>query len=138
MTRATFRILLAAALATMALGAIVDLVFPSLLPDGLARASEELPVPPAFSSLLPGIAVAAWALVSFASLIGLFFFKAWSRITLLASTVGGFALYPALGPSVSSWAAQALTDASSLLVGAVLVASYLEPVRHYFAQSDDA
>lgn len=133
-----FRAMLSAAIACIGLGATVDLAFPSLVPVELARASDALPVPAAFSSLLPGVATAAWALLVFASLVGLFFFKAWSRPTLLVCTAAGFALYPMLGVSVASWASQALTDASSLLLGAVLALSYSEPISSRFVRRNEA
>lgn len=134
MSTTIFRSLVASSILLIIAAGIVDWIFPSLVPESLILALEkesEL----SFLENYPLISLTIflpWLMAVLASTIGLCFFKHWARALALYSTLIGFALYPFLGPSVCSALASALTEASSLVLGAVLAVAYYSPLSDRF------
>src|SRR5215210_6454370 len=107
------------------LGALgVDFMFPSLIPQGLAKAVEADPIP---SALEHGWFIAVTASLVVAALAGaggMLLFKRWARTLSLWSTVLFLLVYPFAGSTVESGMAASMNEASSMLWGAALAVAY--------------
>jgi hypothetical protein len=135
----SFRALVSLSIALLVAAASVDLVFPHLLSSSLALAVEGEPVSSLFETSLGLALVGSWLTGTLVGVVGLFFFRSWARTLTFWLTALGFALYPALGSTVSSWLAAALTEAAAITWGAMLAFAYSEPVSSKFrGQPHDA
>lgn len=67
------------------------------------------------------------------SIGGLYRFKPWARSFSAWSTLVGFAVYPFLGPSLTSGIEGSLAQASSVLWGVLLCAAYFSPISTRFS-----
>ena len=133
MTPTTFRILVLCYVLLGTTAASLDALLPELLPRSIAQAVENEPLPTLFDNLwLTVAALVPLLIVVIVSTIGLFFFKAWARTLALYSTTLSFTLYLFSGPTLSSAWSSALTDASSLLWGAILALAYFSNLRDRF------
>ena len=133
-----FRCLVVCSLLLILAAAVVDWVFPSLISESLTTAIENEPVP-SFLENHPFISLAfllPWLVAFLASTIGLLFFRRWARAVAFYSTLAGFGLYPFFGPELSSALASALTDASSMLWGAILALAYYSPLNERFTNKE--
>lgn len=133
-----FRALLLASVATSVVGSFLDLAFPSLVPESMAKAFDDLPPPPALALFGAG----ALVLVTFggyvAAVVGLYFFQPWARQLAVWMTVLGLLFHPLLGVSMQSGWAQMLLEISSVLWGAVLAMSFVSSVSSRFAPREAA
>lgn len=127
-----FRLLVIVAIALPVAAALSDLVFPSLLSPGLAQAMEAEPRPKSLTAPASLVFVSAWTVTCLVGVVGLLFFRSWARSVTLWVTVIGFAIYPLLGSSVSSWLASALTEMGAIAWGAMLACAYTEPISSRF------
>lgn len=128
-----FRALLIVSVVTSLIGSFVDNVFPSLIPEPLAQAFDNLP-PPATLALF---SASALFLVTFGGMItavlGLYFFQPWSRYLAVWMTALQLLFYPLFGVSVQSGWAQLLLEVSSVLWGVVLAMSFVSSLSSRFA-----
>ena len=134
MSAATYRWLVLASVFFMAASTAVALLVPSLIPVALTVALESEPVE-GFLADHPFIMLALtlpWLIAGLASTVGLLFFRHWARTVALYSTVLGFVFYPFFGPTVTSALANALSEASYVLWGAVLALSFYGPISERF------
>lgn len=138
MSSLQFRLLLAVAVGCGVLSALMDTLIPSLVPSELSRAVDSLLPPAGLSPLALGLVACVWGAAWLVGLVGMALFKAWGRAVFLATTIAEFLFYPLFGPAVSSWLAQALTDATSLMFGAALAIAYLSPLRARFGSRGGA
>ena len=122
------RVMLRRALAVLILAvgaAAIDLLLPGLTPTALTAALENEPLHSIFDNTALALLVfVPLAVAMLAGLVGIFLLKEWGRALSLYSTVLGFGLYPFLGASVSSSWSSALSEASTMLWGAVLAIAY--------------
>jgi len=130
---AVFRGLLVASLVTALAGAFLDLAFPALLPLVLQGAWE------VHSNLETGAPVWLLAvsslglLVAFVvAVVGLFRLKAWSRQGAVVLSLLMVPYTVILGPALMSGWAMALQEASSILWGAALAMSFMQPLAARF------
>jgi hypothetical protein len=139
MTATFFRAAIVLSIVFPIAGGIVDFAFPQFISQGLAKAIEAEPIAGIFETPIGMGLVGLWGAASLAGAVGMFFFKAWARTITLWLTVVGFAIYPALGSTVSSWLASALTEAGAIAWGAMLAFAYTEPIKALFTmQPHDA
>ncbi len=138
MSTSAFRLLILASLLLQVASALVDSVFPQLLPAELASALDNEPLPPFMEQtwFIGGLILLAALMLAGAA--GLFWFKRWARPLSLGSTVAAYALLPFLGSHASSGLALALADAGAMLWGATLALAYFSPLRERFAAAADA
>ena len=133
MSPTIFRILILCSVILGTAAAFLDTLFPELIPQSIAQAVENEPLPALFDNLWLTVAIFLPLLIVVTiSTIGLFFFKAWARAFAFYSTILSFAVYPFFGPVLSSAWSSALTEASSLLWGAILAIAYYSPLREQF------
>lgn len=78
----------------------VDLLFPALIPAGLAKAAEAEPLSPLFDQWWFGALTIAFGLTALAGIAGLLLFRRWGRTLSLWSSVAALAYYPMLGAGV--------------------------------------
>lgn len=132
-----FRALLIASVVTGFVGGFLDILFPGLIPESMAKAFEDLP-PPATLALF---GAGALFLVTFggmiAAVVGLYFFQPWARQLALWMTALGLLFHPLFGVSMQSGWAQLLLDVSSVLWGAVLAMSFVSSLSARFASRED-
>lgn len=133
-----FRALLLASVIAGLLGSFLDLIFPSLIPESIGKAFDELPPPPALSLFAAG----ALFLVTFggmiAAVVGLYLFQPWARQLAIWMTALGLLFHPLFGVSLQSGLAQMLLDASTLLWGVVLAMSFVSSLSSRFAPREDS
>jgi hypothetical protein len=133
-----FRALLLASVTTGLFGSSLDLIFPSLIPETIGKAFDELPAPPILSLFAAG----ALFLVTFggmiAAVVGLYLFQPWARQLALWMTALGLLFHPLFGVSLQSGLAQMLLDVSTLLWGAVLAMSFVSSLSNRFAAREDS
>jgi hypothetical protein len=122
----------------------------ALLPGGysqeLSDALDNEPAPLILENLwLLFCLVVPLALAAFAGMYGLYMFKRWGRSLSLYSTLAGLVLFPFFGPSLYGGIESALSEASTLIWGAILALSYSSAVSGSFsannalqARSEDA
>jgi hypothetical protein len=121
--------------ALLALGAAVDLLFPSSVPHALREAAVQGYLDHSRTGIFMWLFTIG-ALVGAACLvgaIGLLFSRPWSRPVALWSTILATAIYPFLNSGVvlSGWS-MALLLASQLLWGAALALAYFSEASLYF------
>ena len=136
MSPTIFRILIVCSVVLGTGAAFLDTLFPELLPQSIAQAVENEPLPALFDNLWLTVTIFLPVLIIvIISTIGLFFLKAWARALAFYSTILSFAMYPFFGPILSSAWSSALTEASSLLWGAILAIAYYSSLRERFSAS---
>jgi hypothetical protein len=133
MTESRFRLLLAVYVCSL-----VAAILSALLPSGFSAEIEDAiagePEPALFANGWLALALLGPFFVAvLAGLVGLFRFSSWGRSLSLYTTIGGFLLFPFLGPAISSGLGASLTEACSVLWGAVLACAYFSPVSARFA-----
>ena len=137
MTRPTtlFRLAIVGSIVLGACSAVVDIAFPSLVPEALRNAEEAIANPglQLQDYLLIGIGVPI--LISLiACAFGLYTFHRWAPRVSVYVTVGSLLLYLLLDGGVySPWSAL-LSEASSILWGVVLAMAFLPPVSARFQE----
>ncbi|WP_411885566.1 hypothetical protein [Polaromonas sp. YR568] len=134
MTSIYFRLMLLASLVCVLIGASIDSVFPSAIPEVLAKARDayEVQFYEAMGSgvILAGVLIFVVSGVAFA---GLFFFRSWGRPLAIAGTALLLGMGFFAGVGVQSERSMFFGELGSLLWGAVLAISYLSPVKEKFA-----
>jgi membrane-bound metal-dependent hydrolase YbcI (DUF457 family) len=135
MTGRQFRILLIAAILVGIIGALIDLVIPSLVPESLLKAQELEDNSLLDAHLLSiGGTVIALLIASIAATVGLYRFRPWAPRFTLVTTALTLLLTPFLGAFTQSGVAVALMELSSMLWGAVLSVAYFSPLANRFKQ----
>ena len=137
MAASHFRALLIASLIFSALGAVIDTVFPGLLPEPFSKAlqlQDEAIAGPWVYALLALALLLLAALV--ASVVGLYLFRPWSRPLAVGMTIVAVVLVPFFGAVAESGIASAAMELSSLLWGAVLAVAYFSPLAETFKRRD--
>lgn len=76
----------------------------------------------------------AFIVAAIVGLVGLFRYRAWGRSLSLYTTLAGLAASPFLGPSLSSGLEASLSEAATMLLGAILALSYFSPVSKRFGR----
>jgi hypothetical protein len=133
MSPKSFRLLVALYVLTSATSAGIAMLLPDLVPQSIAHAIENEPAHAIFENpVLILLLFVSFAVAGVAGTVGLIFFKRWARPLSLWITVLGFAIYPLLGTAVASPWADALSDASFMLWGAILAIAYFSPLRNRF------
>jgi urea transporter len=131
-----FRALVVGSLALGMLGAVVDVMFPGLIPEELREAesdlTDELSTIP--TMLAGGSAVAALVL-GVVSAIGPLMFRRWGRTLALVATAAGLAAYPFIGYVLMSGVGLGLYELSSVMWGAVLALAYCSTISDRFDAS---
>jgi hypothetical protein len=136
MTERRFRALLFAYLLTLVAGLCIA-AMPGLVPEPLESALREVPELVADGALLPAVLLGVPILVaSIASIVGLFLLKPWSRSLAAWTTVATLPLYVLAGPSVMSGIGSAIHDVSSMLWGAILLATFVSPLSDRFSRTN--
>ncbi|WP_310446982.1 hypothetical protein [Thiobacillus sp.] len=133
-----FRSLVVCSVLLIVAEGIVDWSCPSLIPQSVTAALEKESAT-SFLEIHPYVSLAVllpWLIAVLVSTVGLLFFKRWARSMALYSTVLGLAVYFFFGSSLSSAIGSALTDASSMVWGAVLALAYYSPLSERFATQD--
>jgi hypothetical protein len=128
MTRTTFRILLVASAAIGVLSSVVDLVFPSIIPEPLAIAQQLYDNSTPSSGFTIALAIIN-VIGVVASYVGLYRFRLWGPGSGLVFTAAGILVIPFVDPSVSSGWTMAALELSATLWGAVLAIAYFSPLR---------
>ena len=106
------------------------------IPEALMEVYENEPLPVLFDNLyLVSAVVLPLCVAAVLGIWGLYMFKTWGPPLSLGSTIAGMALYPFLGASVYGGIETALSEASTILWGAILAASYWSPVAARFSTS---
>jgi urea transporter len=133
-TPSLFRKLLLLSIICAAMGGLLDIVLPNLIPASLYQAQEEVEQAASHTEfivlLLIGIPI---IIVNIISVVGLFRFRPWAPRIAIIATLLSFMSYPLLGYSLSSGWAKALIDFSTMLWGVVLTLTYCSPIRKRFA-----
>lgn len=138
MSPAVFRFIVIVSL-VLPLGALgVEAMFPSLVPQGLAKAVEADPLPSALEHGWFIAVTVALVVAAVAGAGGMLLFKRWARTLSLWSTVLFLLLYPFVGATVESGVAVSMNEASSMLWGAALAVAYFGSLRRRFGDSVDA
>lgn len=115
-----FRCLVIASLLLAGASLGVDEVWPELLPVAVGQAMGASQDPSMLAAPWFAVLLAAWAVASLVSTVGLMLFWGWARSLALWTTVAGVALYPLLGATaMSGWAA-------------ALAIAYVEPIGERF------
>ena len=136
MSTAQFRYLLIASLALGVAGGFFDTIFPSAVPEVLMQAHEYYTDNLSTSMAVYSIIIAIVGLIGYiAAFIGLFTFRPWAPNVAVFSTVLLILASPAMGASVFSGWAYALTELSSTLWGIVLAVVYFSPIKDKFTTS---
>ncbi|HSH54445.1 MAG TPA: hypothetical protein VK967_05385 [Methylotenera sp.] len=128
----TFRCLVILSFVFSIIAGLVDSFYPSLLPEPLSQAYENLPLPSALESPVWLVIFGSWLLLGLAGMVGLIFFKNWARFLSLYTTILSFFLLPLLGPGLASGWAAAFYNASFIMWGAVLAVAYYSPLADRF------
>jgi urea transporter len=133
-TPSVFRKLLLLSIMLAVIGILLDILLPSLIPDQLYRAQEEVEQSASSTEFIILLLISIpLIIVNIVSVVGLFFFRPWAPRIAIIATLLSFMIYPLLGYSLSSGWALALTDFSTLLWGVVLTLTYCSPIRKRFA-----
>jgi hypothetical protein len=139
MTPSLFRKLLLLSITFAVIGALLDIIFPHLIPDPLYRAQEAVEQSALSTEfivlLILGIPVVIGHIVS---AVGLFYFYPWAPRLAIITTLLIFMVYPLLGYFLSSGWAMALTDCSTMLWGVILALTYYSPIAGRFARNNSS
>lgn len=114
--------------------AAIDAIVPNLIPSSLAQAYENVPTPAIFDNPLWLAFLVVFLLLASASTLGLLFFKRWARMLSLYTTVFGYVIYPFLGLTLASGWANALSEVSATIWGAVMAIAYFSSLSERFAK----
>jgi urea transporter len=133
-TPSLFRKLLLLSIILAAIGILLDIVFPNLMPKPLYQAQQEVDQSVSSNEFIILLLISIpLVIVNSISVVGLFCFRPWAPRIAIIATLLSFMIYPLLGYSLSSGWALALTDFSTLLWGVVLTLTYCSPIRKRFA-----
>lgn len=139
MTKGQYRTIILLSILTGLASAYIDVVFPSLLPEGALDAIAADPTEEPVWKLVFLVLVALVAVATCLSgTFGLFFFRPWAPKLSLVGTVLTVPTLMLLGVNLSSGVAAALSYASTGLWGAVLLLSFLPEYRSWFRDSSRA
>jgi uncharacterized membrane protein (DUF2068 family) len=133
MTDRAFRQLLLASLAMSLLGAGVDLLFPSLVPEEFQRAQQihDSALSSARLTIVTAAGITAF-LVYVVVIYGLYRFRRWSPTLAVVCTAMAIPIWPVGGATAQSGIATSLSWLSEYLWGAVLALIYVSPLRARF------
>ena len=135
-TVAMFRLLIVGGFAVGILGALTDIMVPSLIPADLLKVYEAQ-----IDASLDNDGMARWVLVAMlylvcllATAVGLFYLKRWARSAALWVTLGSvlLVLTPAAAPVLYSSIADVLITFSGMAWGAALAMAYFSELRVHF------
>jgi hypothetical protein len=134
-SKMSFRIFVITTFVVSTIGALIDPLFPELLPEQI-RLANEISVKEILESELKMIIFlclsAFIAIAGIASILGLVMFKQWApKLTLVATLVSYFILAMA-GPIGMSGIAIALTTLSLNMFGAIVAIAFLSPIAVEF------
>ena len=133
MTQSHFRLLLILSLVVGLAGGFIDLVVPSLIPEGFRAAQEVEDGTTSMFQLLLSLAVALPALLVYlASLFGLYQFRPWAPRVAIVGTALTLVVFPLVGAHTQSGLAQSLSYLASYLWGAVLLIACTSPGNAWF------
>jgi urea transporter len=133
-TPSLFRKLLVLSIISGAIGILLDIMLPNLIPAPLYQAQEEVEQAALSTGFIVLLLISIpLIIVNIISVVGLFCFRPWAPRIAIIATLLSFMIYPLLGYSLSSGWALALTDFSTLLWGVVLTLTYYSPIRKRFA-----
>lgn len=131
---AVFRTLIVVSLVLALAGAIVDFVFPGLVPEPLSKAYEAYAESESSMSLmviLGGMSIFLLVL-AVVSTVGLLVLQPWARPLALWSTAVSFAINPFLGVVLQSGVSLMLIDLSMVLWGAVIAMTFYSDLKVHF------
>jgi hypothetical protein len=132
---ALFRALILASVAIGLAGSFIDVIFPSLIPEPVAKAFEALPATAMPALVGAGVLVVITFGGTIAAIVGLYHFQPWSRTLAVSMTLLSLLFYPLLGASVQSGWAALLLELSTTLWGAVIAMSYVSSLSVRFEPS---
>jgi hypothetical protein len=114
--------------------AAVDAIVPNLIPSSLTQAYENVPTPAISGNPLWLALLVVLLLMVLVSAFGLLFFKRWARMLSLYTTGFVFVIYPFFGITLASGWANAFTELSATIWGAVLAIAYFSSLSERFAK----
>lgn len=129
-----FRLFIIGSLVLGVAGAILDLIFPSLLPEILEDSWEAYTLQgDAWTTIaISGGVAVVFLMIGIVAAVGLLMLKLWARPVGLWFTILSLLAYPLFGAVLqSSWAAM-LTEASTLMCAAALTMAYCSDLRVKF------
>ena len=129
-----FRIFIVGSVVFGICGAVVDVVFPSLLPDILEDSWEAYTLADeawSFIAIAGGLAILL-LMSGVVATIGLLMLKRWARPLALWLTVLSVVTYPLFGAMLQSAWALILTETGTLLWGGALAMAYFSDLRVEF------
>jgi hypothetical protein len=141
-TLAMFRLVIVGSIALGILGALTDIMLPSLIPAEVLKAYEAH-----IDKSLETDGMARWVLVAMLYLVcvlvtafGLFYLKRWARTAALWVTLGSalLTLTPAATPALYSSIADVLVSFSGMAWGAALAMAYFTELRVHFEPEQPA
>ena len=132
-----FRGLMLTALVLALLDLVVTFALPELVPEPLRQADEQITDGVSTAALtIKVIIFIAFVSACIVAFVGLYRFRPWAPITNVVLSVASLFIWLVLGYNLSSGLAQALSDAASMVWGAVLALAYFTPIRSKFARND--
>jgi hypothetical protein len=135
MNQRAFRCVVVLSLALGLVGALTDMLFPSLLPTQIHEAQTAQDDAMSVGQLAVALCVGLPGVVLLLSATyGLFCFRAWAPRAALIGTAIALVSLPALGATGQSGLSQALSYAAAYAWGARLVISHVEPYRAWFTR----
>jgi hypothetical protein len=137
MSSRTFRALYLTSILLGVCSALVDSVFPDLVPAEFRRLDEMQTSAEWLEQAWFLWVGAAWLIATLASTIGLWFFRRWARTLSVGTSLFAIVLGAVTpGALVTSGLANTFAWASAMLWGAVILAAFTEPVRAMFRSSE--
>ena len=112
--------------------AAIDSIVPDLIPDSLTKAYENVPTPTLFENSLWLAFLVILLLLATVSTVGMLFFKRWARMLSLYTNVLGYVMYPFFGITLASGWANAFSELSAAIWGAVLAIAYFSSLSERF------
>ena len=115
-------------------GALVDLLFPSLLSAELQEYfnSAELT---SYGGFLATTSIAL-PFLGLISLIGILMFRSWGRTLYVGLTIVGILFLPFFNEQISSGLSAAFSTLSTLTSGMIIILMYVAPVNEYFKNTN--
>jgi len=129
-----FRSLIVISLVLSLVGAVIELVFPGLLPESLAQAYDAYTESQtSFTGVMvvAGLAVILMV-IAVISTVGLLVLQPWARPLALWSTALSFVITPFLGAVLNSGLSLMLIDVSLVLWGAAMAMTFYSDLKVRF------
>jgi urea transporter len=129
-----FRTLIVSSLVLSLVGGFIDLVFPGLVPESLAKAYEAYTEAEAPMSVIivAGVLSVVVMLLAIVATVGLLLLQSWARSLALWSTALSVLIYPLLGALLQSGVSAALLTISVALWGAALAMTFYSDLKSRF------